>query len=143
MRDAEPRSAGAPPPPPPPPTVKPQQPRLGERRGTFLPLLFPFKMKNCQFSPSVRIFDAGSIKATLSRSLFSSEEVSHGASLARSVWLPVTPRRVSVKKAPSFPGAPYVGIIICLNMRGAPAALHFVFPLSGFVTASRAATPVF
>lgn len=114
--------------------------------ATFPPLLFPFNIKLPVFPVSRNLGasdDAGSIKASLSRFLFSSEEASHIPSPARSVWFPVTPRRVSVKKAPSFPGAPYVGIIICPNIRGAPAALHFVFPLSGFVTASRAATRVF
>lgn len=123
--------------------VEPQQPRLGERRGTFLLLLFPFKIKKNNNNNNLPVFtvsqnlgasdDAGSIKAVLSRSLFSSEEeVSHAAPLARSVWFRATPGRVSVKKAPSFPGVPFAGIIICLNIRGAPAALHFVFPLSGF-----------
>lgn len=137
MRDAEHRSAGA--------TAAANSRRLGERRETFPLLLFLFKIKLPVFPVSQNLGasdDAGSTKTLLSRFLFSSEEVSHIASPARSVWFPVTPRRVGVKKAPSFPGAPYGGIIICLNIRGAPAALHFVFPLSGLVKASRAATRV-
>lgn len=109
-----------------------KQPPASTRKHTDCSCFCLFNLKKRKKRVLLRLnIGAGSMKATVSRALLSSELVSHVASFTRSVLFPVTRRCVSAENALSFPRDSYVGIIICLNRRTAAVALHLIFTLLG------------